>query len=245
MLNAEQEAKRRKKLSDIAVSVEQKQTYATQAVAERAQYQRALANLDQARVNLQRAVIRSPVNCWVTNLLAQRGDYATEGQNVISVADSDSFWVDGYSEETSLDPIHIGDLADIKLMGFPQVVRGHVDSIARAINVANAQPNGEGVATVNPIFTWVRLVQQIPVRIHIDQVPQAIVLTAGMTTTVQIDAGPRPRPKIISLNNHGEPAAAAARTLRYGNRLSIALGKVDLRSCTQSAEGVGDACDTI
>ena len=59
------------------------------------------------------------------------------------------------------------------------------------INVPNAQPNGEGLAQVNPIFTWVRLAQRIPVRIHIDQVPEGVVLAAGMTATVQID--PRPR----------------------------------------------------
>jgi multidrug resistance efflux pump len=51
-------------------------------------------------------------------------------------------------------------------MGHGQMLRGRVDSIARAINVANAQPNNQGVATVNPIFTWVRLAQRIPVRIQ-------------------------------------------------------------------------------
>jgi multidrug resistance efflux pump len=71
-------------------------------------------------------------------------------------------------------------------MGHGQIVRGHVDSIARAINVANAQPNSQGVASVNPIFTWVRLAQRIPVRIHIDEVPPDIILTAGMTATVEI-----------------------------------------------------------
>jgi multidrug resistance efflux pump len=78
-------------------------------------------------------------------------------------------------------------------MGYSAIVRGHVDSIARAINVANAQPNDQGVATVNPIFTWVRLAQRIPVRIHIDEVPEGVVLSAGMTATVQIDPRPRPR----------------------------------------------------
>jgi multidrug resistance efflux pump len=72
-------------------------------------------------------------------------------------------------------------------MGYSPIVRGHVESIARAINVANAQPNGQGVATVNPIFIWVRLAQRIPVRIQIDQVPKGVVLVAGMTATVQID----------------------------------------------------------
>jgi multidrug resistance efflux pump len=101
-----------------------------------------VARLEQARGNLQRTEIRSPVNGWVTNLLAQLGDYANVGTNVISLVDADSFWVDGYFEETNLAPIRVGDPAEVKLMGYHQIVRGHVDSIARGINVANAQPNG-------------------------------------------------------------------------------------------------------
>src|SRR5215471_7570097 len=158
--NAETEAKRRLALSNLAVTVEQQQTFETSAVAAPAQYQQAVANLEQARVNLQRTEIRSPVNGWVTNLLAQLGDYANVGQNEISLVDADSFWVDGYFEETSLEPIRVGDPASIKLMGYSQILRGHVGSIARGINVANARPNGQGLATVNPIFTWVRLAQR-------------------------------------------------------------------------------------
>jgi len=187
MQNVEREAQRRQELTSLAVTKEEKQTYASNAVVAQAQYQQAVANLNQARVNLERTQIRSPVNGWVTNLLAQLGDYANVGTNVISVVDADSFWVDGYFEETNLAPIRVGDPARIKLMGYTQIVRGHVDSIARAINVANAQPNGQGLANVNPIFTWVRLAQRIPVRVHIDQVPDGVVLAAGMTATVQID----------------------------------------------------------
>jgi multidrug resistance efflux pump len=190
--NAEREAKRRLQLSNLAVTVEQQQNFETTAVADQAQVQQAQANLDQARVNLQRTEIRSPVNGYVTNLLAQLGDYANVGQNEISLVDADSFWVDGYFEETSLDRVQVGDPAEVKLMGYRQIIGGHVGSIARGINVANAQPNGQGLATVNPIFTWVRLAQRIPVRIHIDQVPEGIVLAAGMTATVQIN--PRAAP---------------------------------------------------
>jgi multidrug resistance efflux pump len=193
--NAEIESQRRQKLSQLAVSVEQQQIYATNAVVAQAQYQQALANQDQARVNLERTQVRSPVNGWVTNLLAQLGDYANVGQNIISVVDSDSFWVDGYFEEINLGSVHQGDPAEIKLMGYSQIIRGHVGSIARGINVPNAQANQQGLATVNPIFTWVRLAQRIPVRIHIDEVPEGVVLSAGMTATVQIDPRPRPQAK--------------------------------------------------
>ena len=44
---------------------------------------------------------------------------------------------------------------------------------------------------MNPIFTWVRLAQRIPVRIHIDEVPPGIILSAGMTATVEIEDGAR------------------------------------------------------
>lgn len=151
----------------------------------------ANAQLRQAQVNLERTRIVSPADGYVTNLLAHLGDYINVGVETISVVDANSFWIDGYFEETNLAPIREGDPADIKLMGHSQIVRGHVDSIARAIDVANAQPNNQGVATVNPIFTWVRLAQRIPVRIHLDEVPSGVVLAAGMTATVQIDVPSR------------------------------------------------------
>jgi RND family efflux transporter MFP subunit len=188
--NAQREAERRRKLDDLSVSVEQKQDFNANAVATQAQYQQAVANRDQAKVNLERTQIRSPVNGWVTNLLAQLGDYATVGQNEISIVDADSFWVDAYFEETQLASMQEGDPAEIKLMSYRQIVRGKVGSVARGINVSNAQPNQQGLATVNPIFTWVRLAQRVPVHIEIDRVPDGVRLVAGMTATVQVDALP-------------------------------------------------------
>jgi multidrug resistance efflux pump len=143
-------------------------------------------------------MIRSPVNGYVTNLLVQLGDYASVGQRLISVVDSDSFWIDGYFEETSLDRIHEGDPAAIKLISYKQLVLGHVDSVARGINIPNAEPDQAGLASVNPIFTWVRLAQRVPVRIHIDQVPDGVRLVAGMTATVQIN------PRAGMLAHHSE-----------------------------------------
>jgi RND family efflux transporter MFP subunit len=145
----------------------------------------------KAQLDLSRVVIRSPVNGYVTNLLAQLGDYATVGQKLISLVDADSFWIDGYFEETSLGRIQDGAPATIKLMGYSQLVRGHVGGVARGINIPNAQPDQAGLASVNPIFTWVRLAQRVPVRIHIDQVPDGLRLVAGMTATVQIDSQPK------------------------------------------------------
>jgi multidrug resistance efflux pump len=185
--NAQREAERRRKLDDLSVSVEQKQDFDASAVAAQAQYEQAVANRDQAKVNLERTRIRSPVNGWVTNLLAQLGDYAAVGRNEISIVDADSFWVDAYFEETQLASMHEGDPVEIKLMSYRQIIRGKVGSVAHGIDVSNAQPNQQGLATVNPIFTWVRLAQRVPVHIGIDQVPSGVRLVAGMTATVQVN----------------------------------------------------------
>jgi multidrug resistance efflux pump len=183
----QQEASVQSAQENLNQTLRQVETLKAQRLSAEASIAQAKAQLNQAQVNLERTRILSPVDGYVTNLLAQLGDFVNVGASTISLVDGDSFWVDGYFEETTLAPIRVGDPAQIKLMGHGQIVRGHVDSIARAINVANAQPNSQGVATVNPIFTWVRLAQRIPVRIHIDEVPADVILAAGMTATVEIN----------------------------------------------------------
>jgi multidrug resistance efflux pump len=185
--NARRQAERRRKLTTLEVAMEQRQNFETNATSTQAQYESALARRDQARVNLERTEIRSPVNGWVTNLLAQEGDYVSIGKDVISLVNADSFWLDAYFEETQLAPIREGDPATIKLMGFSQIVRGEVGSVSRGITVSNAKADQQGLATVNPIFTWVRLAQRVPVRIRIDEVPNGVRLVAGLTATVQIE----------------------------------------------------------
>ena len=185
--NARAEMVRREKLNDIAVTMEERQTYISQATSAEATYQTALANLEQARINFKRTQVRSPVNGYVTNLSAQLGNYADVGSLQLSIVNSNSYWVDAYFEETALSRIHEGDAATVKLMGYTPLLRGRVQGLSRGINVPNATPDASGLASVNPIFTFVRLAQRVPVRIHIDEVPDDIKLVAGMTATVQIE----------------------------------------------------------
>jgi len=174
-------------VENLNLQQQQTESLKAQRASAEASLAQGSAQLRRAQVDLERTRIVSPVDGYVTNLSTHLGDFLNVGVNAISLVDSDSYWVDGYFEETNLAPIRLGAAAQIKLMAHDQIVRGHVDSIARAINVSNAQPNNQGLATVNPIFTWVRLAQRIPVRIHIDEVPAGVVLSAGMTATVEID----------------------------------------------------------
>jgi multidrug resistance efflux pump len=185
--NSQVEANRRFQLNDLAVSNEERQNYETSAQVAQANYNQALSDLAQARVNLERTTLRSPVNGYITNLRVQVGDYATARQRVLSIVDSDSFWVAGYFLETQLADIHLNDPAKILLLGHHKWLRGHVIGISRGIEVPNAQADSSGLATVNPIFTWIRLAQRVPVRIAIDEVPPSTTLVMGLTATVEID----------------------------------------------------------
>jgi RND family efflux transporter MFP subunit len=191
LVNRQAEAKRRAQLTTLSASVEEQQRFASQADAAAATYKSDIANLARARLALARARIVAPVSGKITNLQIQEGDYVTSGQRALSVVDTGSFWVDGYFEETQLDRIHLGDPARITLMGFRLPLEGHVAGIASGIEVANAQSGQSGLASVNPVYTWIRLAQRVPVRIEIDHVPPGVLLVAGQTATVQIKSGTR------------------------------------------------------
>jgi RND family efflux transporter MFP subunit len=183
------ELERRKKLGLEAISEEETQISQNSVAVAQAAYQEALANRDVAKLNLSWTIITSPANGYVTNLRLRIGDYATPGQTKLSIIDSDSFWVAGYFEETKLPRIHEGDFAKVKLMGVSPVIEGHVESFSRGIADTNANGNALGLANVDPIFNWVRLAQRIPVRIHIDRIPEGVRIAAGMTCTVVVEPG--------------------------------------------------------
>ena len=65
--------------------------------------------------------------------------------------------------------------------------------IARGITDQDNRDGPELLSSVNPTFTWVRLAQRIPVRIRLTQVPEGVLVSAGMTCTVIMKDGMQPR----------------------------------------------------
>ncbi|PLZ00349.1 efflux transporter periplasmic adaptor subunit [Burkholderia sp. WAC0059] len=182
------DAKRRADMDSLVVSAESRENAAHTANAAQAQYEEALAALDAAQLNLSRTRVVAPVDGYVTNLNVFRGDYAIAGSPRLAMIDSHSFWVYGYFEETKLPHVKVGDAAEIKLMS-GGVLQGHVESISRGIYDRDNPQSQELLADVNPTFNWVRLAQRVPVRIHIDRVPDGIMLAAGTTCTVVVKPG--------------------------------------------------------
>jgi len=148
----------------------------------------ARAEESKAHIDLERSQVRSPVNGHVTNFSLRAGDYATAGQPVMALIDTDSFYVAGYFEETKLPYIHEGAHAVVRLMGEALPLNGHVESLSGGIeDRERAAEGGSLLANVNPTFSWVRLAQRVPVRIGLDDVPEGVALIAGRTATVTLD----------------------------------------------------------
>jgi multidrug resistance efflux pump len=183
------QAGRRQTLSTSFSSIEEKQTFDGSSKMAAADLASAKASLSQAEINLQRTEVRSPVDGYVTNLLMRVGDFAQTGSSNVSVIDEHSYWIDAYFEETKLAGVHVGDAVEAKLLGYDTPVNGTVESITGGISASNAASSTQGLPNVDPIFTWVRLAQRIPVRIKIDQMPPRVPLVAGMTCSVSVVGG--------------------------------------------------------
>ncbi|MBH3427954.1 HlyD family secretion protein [Pseudomonas alkylphenolica] len=178
-------AHRRADMDNLVISRENRDDASNIANSALADYQQAQAQLAAAELDLKRTRILATVDGYVTNLNVHRGDYARTGDPKMAVVDKDSFWVYGFFEETKLPHVKVGDQAELQMMSGERL-KGHVESISRGIYDRDNPESRELIADVNPTFNWVRLAQRVPVRIHIDEVPEGFLLAAGTTCTVVV-----------------------------------------------------------
>jgi multidrug resistance efflux pump len=184
-------AERRAQLTNLSTSTEERENTRFAADASVAAYAQAVTDRATARLNLDRTVVRAPVNGFVTNLTLVIGQYASVGTKLLALIDSDSYRVQGYFEETKLKRVALGQRAEILLMDGSPPLSGHVASIARGITDPDNGTGPDLLARTNPTFEWVRLAQRIPVRVQIDEGPSGVFVSSGMTCTVVLETGPR------------------------------------------------------
>lgn len=152
----------------------------------RAGVKQAEAARDLAALNLERTLVRAPVDGTVTNVDLLPGVYLNAGKAAMALVSTQSLRVEGYFEETKLPAVNVGDPANIYLMGVASEIHGHVESIAGGVEDRERTGSDAQLANVNPAFTWVRLAQRIPVRIAIDSVPPDVHLVPGQTASVEV-----------------------------------------------------------
>jgi multidrug resistance efflux pump len=184
---------RRSKLSPgYTIAVENLDNARRQSETAAASYQQAIASRDTAALNLERTEVRASVNGFITNLNLAKGTFASQGKPVMALIDSDSYRVEAYFEETKIPQIRAGASAEIYLMDGSPALQGTVLGIARGITDQDNRDGPDLLSSINPTFTWVRLAQRVPVRIHLTHVPPGVLISAGMTCTVVMKEGAAP-----------------------------------------------------
>ncbi|MCW2270136.1 p-hydroxybenzoic acid efflux pump subunit AaeA [compost metagenome] len=182
----EHEASRRLALGPQAISAELRENAQINAAVARGQLREAQAEVTEAAINLARSQVKAPRDGHITNLRLAEGNFVNAGQPVMALIDDSTFYVQAYFEETKLPRIRVGDPVKVWLMSAGEPMQGHVESISRGITDRNTNPDSQLLAEVEPTFNWVRLAQRIPVRIKLDQIPEDMPLSAGMTASVQV-----------------------------------------------------------
>jgi membrane fusion protein (multidrug efflux system) len=129
--------------------------------------------------------VHSPIDGQVAERIAQIGEVITPGQALLSVVDPRDIWVTAKVKETRMTHVKVGQPVDIDVDTFPgHKFHGHVDRVipVSAATVSLLPPE-------NASGTFVKVIQRIPVRIHIDN-PDGYHLRPGMSTEIRIHIRP-------------------------------------------------------
>ncbi|HEY7238958.1 MAG TPA: HlyD family secretion protein [Burkholderiales bacterium] len=145
----------------------------------------ARAKRDQAKVNLERTVVRAPVDGVVARRSVQVGQQVQAGGALLSVVPLSQVHVDANFKEGQLDKVRIGQAVEVHsdLYGKKVKYRGVVSGLSGG--------TGSTFATIpaqNATGNWIKVVQRVPVRITIDADELAArPLQVGLSMTATID----------------------------------------------------------
>ncbi|HXQ63992.1 MAG TPA: HlyD family secretion protein [Steroidobacteraceae bacterium] len=148
----------------------------------------ALAELDHARLDLDRCLIHAP-QTGVASHLPKVGNRVEVGRAAFAIVTDRSLWVEANFKETDLEWVRPGQPVEVDVDTYGhRRWRGHVESIAQATGAEFSL-----LPAQNASGNWVKVVQRIPVRIALDRGPGDPPLRDGMSATVEIDTGPHTR----------------------------------------------------
>jgi membrane fusion protein, multidrug efflux system len=152
------------------------------ARAAEADVAKASASLEQARLNLDRAIVRAPVAGIVSRKSVEPGQMLQAGQSLLALVALEDVWVIANFKETQLKSIRPGEKVVVSVDGLGgRVFNAHVDSIAAATGATFSLLPPE-----NATGNFVKVVQRIPVKIVLDDAQTEHLLRPGMSVTATI-----------------------------------------------------------
>lgn len=157
-----------------------------------AAYNEAVAEKESARLDLEFTRVYAPVDGYVTNLELRVGSQAVANQPALALVDVSSYYIEGFFRENHIAHVQPGDHAVVTLMTYPDTpLKGVVDSIGWGIAQSDGSASRDLLPAISPTFSWIRLAQRVPVRVHLVGVPENVKLRVGTTTSVLVKTGTR------------------------------------------------------
>ena len=146
-------------------------------------YRSALAEREQALIDLGDTIVKASADGVISNMKLQIGEYVEAGEPIFSLIERSPAWVEANLKETQLTHVREDQRATIVADAYPDYEwRARVHTIAPATGAEFAL-----LPPQNATGNWVKVVQRIPVRLEVEHREDAPPLRAGMTVTASID----------------------------------------------------------
>jgi membrane fusion protein (multidrug efflux system) len=146
--------------------------------------EKAMAARGQAQLNLSYTIVRAPIAGFVGRRSVRPGSYLDIGSAMLAIVPTKRAYILANFQESQLRNVRLHQPVSFTVDTFPGLsLRGHVDSLAPATDVAFApiQPD-------NATGNFTKIVQRVPVKIVIDPgQDKAALLRVGMSVTPTID----------------------------------------------------------
>jgi membrane fusion protein (multidrug efflux system) len=182
MLTAEARADAaRADVEQARVNRRQVQISSAQAGSASAAIEQARANLEAAELQLSYTTIIAPIDGLSTKKTIQLGQIVEPGQTLLTIVPLKHVWVTANFKETQLAKVRPGQRAEVSVDMYGRSFEGQVASIAGASGAALSLLPPE-----NATGNYVKVVQRIPVKILLKEMPVGFVLRPGMNVDATI-----------------------------------------------------------
>ncbi len=149
-----------------------------------AQAAQARAAVEQARIALDRTVIRAPAGGVVGARAVRPGQYVRPGVQLLSVVPLGRTYIVANFKETQVGELKVGQRVEIATDAFKgRPIQGRIDSFSPATGSEFAL-----IPIENATGNFTKIVQRVPVKIAVDErAPLAGALRPGLSVEVKVD----------------------------------------------------------
>jgi membrane fusion protein (multidrug efflux system) len=166
--------------SNVDAIVDQARSRARMA---RAQVMVSQAARDLAALDLSYTQITAPQDGVVSKKTIAVGQMVQPGQGIAQLVPTRDLWITGNFKETQLQKMHTGQPAHLTVDAFEgMTLHGEVESFSAATGARFSL-----LPPDNATGNYTKVVQRVPVRIKLKDVPASVALRPGMSVDLVVD----------------------------------------------------------